>query len=124
MVLLNDCLSYEGSNVRLASVSALPVLLNEYFATEEMLENNRRIVNNYISELLSESKQPARMGHALALGSLPKYNLEPYFDLILESLIKASKITPNTLKWAEGRRDAIKAISLLVSTMVSELGEG
>ncbi|KAF7283125.1 hypothetical protein GWI33_001275 [Rhynchophorus ferrugineus] len=123
LALLNDCLCYEGSNVRLAAVSALPVLLNEYFSTEGMREKNRIIVNNYIHEMLSESKQPSRMGHALALGSLPKYILEPYFDLILESLTKASKVTPNTLKWAEGRRDAIKALTSVVSTMISEIGK-
>ncbi|XP_030759284.1 tubulin-specific chaperone D [Sitophilus oryzae] len=119
LALLNDCLSYEVSNVRLAAISALPVLLDEYFSTEAKSEINKIIVKGYISEIRSETKQSTRMGHALALGSLPKYILQPYFEDIFSSLINASKITPNTLKWAEGRRDSIKALTSIISTILS-----
>lgn len=64
------------------------------------------------------------MGHALALGSLPRDILQQNFDFVVTALIDATKITLATSKWAECRRDAIKALTSVVSTMADEIGKG
>lgn len=122
--LLNDSLSYEVANVRLAAVAALPILLNHFYASPDKLEINRAIVENYASELRMEVKQSSRMGHALALGSLPKHILQPNFDFIVQALVGSTATSVATAKWAESRRDGIKALTLVVSTMADEIGKG
>ncbi|XP_060524658.1 tubulin-specific chaperone D [Cylas formicarius] len=122
MALLNECLSYEVANVRQAAVTAFPVVLGEYYSTPEREESNKVMVERYIRELLSENKQSARMGHALALGSLPRFILLQNFEAVIDALTESSKITPATLKWAESRRDAVKALTMISSTMIGELG--
>lgn len=121
LTLLNDCLPYEVANVRLAAVTALPVLLSEYYPNPDSSEI-KEIVEKYVNEMSMEAKQSSRMGHALALGSLPKHVLRSHFQFVTEALIDASKISVATAKWAEGRRDAIKGLTSVVSTMADEIG--
>ena len=51
------------------------------------------------------------MGYSLALGALPKFMLSGKLRAVLSGLIAASEITKKEEKWAEGRRDALKAIT-------------
>lgn len=51
------------------------------------------------------------MGYCQALGALPKFMICGKFQVILEALITASQITKKEEKWAQARRDAIKAIT-------------
>lgn len=41
-------------------------------------------------------------------------------DLAVESIIKMTEITEGTLKWAESRRDALKALTQISVTIGSE----
>ncbi|XP_050312705.1 tubulin-specific chaperone D [Anthonomus grandis grandis] len=123
LTLLNECLSYEVANVRLAAVSALPFLLNEYMTGTNKTELTKSIISHYVSELNGETRQSSRMGHALALGSLPKHILHPNLDVVISALIGASTITAATIKWAESRRDAVKALTSVVTTMSDEIGK-
>lgn len=120
--LLNDCLPYEVASVRLAAVTALPVLLSEYYPKPDSTKI-KEILKKYVDQVSMEAKQSSRMGHALALGSLPKHVLRSHFQLVTDALINASKISVTTAKWAEGRRDAIKGLSSVVSTMADEIGK-
>lgn len=74
--------------------------------------------------LLSTSFEHVRMGHCLALGVLPKFALHPNLNFVITSLIEASKITQHTSKWAESRRDAVKALTSVADTMADNIGHG
>lgn len=64
------------------------------------------------------------MGHCLALGNLPKFTLQPNLDFVIKALIESTEITANTLKWAESRRDAVKALTSVAVTMADNIGKG
>ena len=74
------------------------MLLDEYFAELNTSELHRRCFT-------------------LALGSLPSFFLSGRVADVLEKLIKCLEITPETEKWAEGRRDAVTAIMGIVKTV-------
>lgn len=38
-------------------------------------------------------------------------------DHVVEAVVKTTEITENTLKWAESRRDALKALTQISSTI-------
>ncbi|RZC41515.1 tubulin-specific chaperone D, partial [Asbolus verrucosus] len=120
--LLNECISYNVPNIQAAAINALPVLLTTHFSSGALVPKQKEIVLKYIHELLTASQQEIRMGHALALGALPKFILEPSLETIIDSLIQSTQITPVTLKWAESRRDAIKALTSLSVTTADEIG--
>uniref|UniRef100_A0A6P7FPZ1 Tubulin-specific chaperone D n=1 Tax=Diabrotica virgifera virgifera TaxID=50390 RepID=A0A6P7FPZ1_DIAVI len=119
--LVNECLSYEVTTIRLAAVKALPTLLQEYFFQD--LSRCDEIVKQYIKELSTTTNEQSRMGHCLALGVLPRLMLERNLDAVVRSLVECATSTPNTIKWAECRRDAIKALTLVAETMVDNIGK-
>lgn len=124
--LLNGCLSYDVLNIRTAAVKALPPLLTEYYqgTTEAQLARRAQIITGYLKNLLSVNTEVTRMGYALAIGSLPKFMLENHLGVVMESLIDSLNMTVETLKWAESRRDAVKAISAVCVTMADNIGGG
>lgn len=124
--LLNGCLSYDVSNIRVAAIKALPPLLTEYYQgnTEAQLARRAQIITDYRKNLMSINTEVTRMGYALALGSLPKFMLEDHLGVIMETLIESLNIKVETLKWAESRRDAVKAISSICVTMADSIGRG
>ncbi|GJQ72923.1 hypothetical protein Trydic_g1566 [Trypoxylus dichotomus] len=121
--LLNECLSYDVPTIRNSAITALPALLSEYYqgTTLEDLAKQESIIRNYIKELSSTNFQVTRMGHALAIGCLPDFMLQPHLSVIVKALIEATVITPTTTKWAESRRDAIKALTSTCVTLENEL---
>ncbi|XP_056642378.1 tubulin-specific chaperone D [Diorhabda sublineata] len=118
--LLNDCLSYEVIGIRLSAITALSTLLQEYYLDKQ--ERCDEIVRQYVKELTTTTNEQSRMGHCLALGVLPKPILKRNFDSIVDVLIECAAITPNTSKWAECRRDAVKALTSVVATMSDSIG--
>lgn len=52
-----------------------------------------------------------RQGHSLALGALPKFMLAGKLRPVLGGLIQATQISEKEDKWAEARRDALKALT-------------
>ncbi|KAJ8964287.1 hypothetical protein NQ317_014583 [Molorchus minor] len=81
------------------------------------------LIVKYVTDVLSTTNQVTRMGHALALGVLPKFMLQPNLNNIIFSLIESTIITPATVKWAESRRDAVKALTSICATMASDIGQ-
>lgn len=65
-----------------------------------------------------------RMGHALALGALPIFMLKDDLNGILNALIEVTYVAPETLKWAESRRDAAKAITAICVSLDGEIKTG
>ncbi|CAH1996514.1 unnamed protein product [Acanthoscelides obtectus] len=119
--LLNECLSYDVATIRMAAINALPSLLNEYYSDKS--EKYNQLVKDYAKELKATTVQAHRMGHCLALGALPKFVLAPNYDFIVTSLIEATVIELATVKWAESRRDAVKALTSIANTMSDHLGK-
>ncbi|KAJ8975560.1 hypothetical protein NQ317_000744 [Molorchus minor] len=106
-----------------AAINALPVLLGEYYSTQDSTPKTNDLIVKYVTDVLSTTNQVTRMGHALALGVLPKFMLQPNLNNIIFSLIESTIITPATVKWAESRRDAVKALTSICATMASDIGQ-
>ncbi|KAL3280428.1 hypothetical protein HHI36_017910 [Cryptolaemus montrouzieri] len=119
--LINECIPYDVTNIRDLAIKALPVLIQEYYNDDSKASKQKEIVDNYLKQLLSINSQVNRMGHALAIGALPQFMLNVSLPIIIEALIEASVITPATLKWAEARRDAVKALSGVVTTLGDDI---
>lgn len=125
--MLNECIAYKAQsiNIRANAVSALPILLQEYFSSGNNVEKVNNLVRKYVNDLLSENLELNRMGHALALGALPKFVLTTSnLNFILNKLMESTLMTPVSLKWAESRRDAIRALTSICITMSEEIGNG
>lgn len=119
--LLNECISYEVAMIRLAAVTALPALLQEYYLTK--LEICDTITKQYVNELINTTSEQSRMGHCLALGALSKPILERNLDFVVTSLIRSMEPTPISAKWAESRRDAVKALTSVTLLMGDNIGK-
>ena len=93
-------------------VVCLPAALFVTFTQDGSLyvpHHAERVLEKYILELRS-SVEITRMGHALALGGMPRFMLAGKLNVVLEGLIAASTIGEKDSKMADARRDAIKAI--------------
>lgn len=121
-LLLDECLLSEVPVIRMKSVAALPSFFEEYYKVvknEEIIyleEEKNKVVERYIAELLSLN-QTARLGFAMAIGNFPKFMLLGKLNELISALLETLKITEFTLKWAESRRDSIKALISIVSTV-------
>ncbi|XP_014252404.1 tubulin-specific chaperone D [Cimex lectularius] len=115
---VNECLCHEVGNIRAYAASALPSLCLEYYSCngEGDVGKCAEIVRSY-TEKLEANDEILRVGHALALGSLPKFMLHGLVDYVVNKLMKCSLITPNTEKWVESRKFAIKAMTSVCSTV-------
>ena len=51
------------------------------------------------------------MGHSRALGAFPKFMLEGGLGEVLSALVEASRLVEKEAKFAEARRDAVRAIT-------------
>ena len=83
-----------------------------------MLDTQRRdkLVSSFIGKL--EGAEMVRRGFSSALGVLPGSILRGKEEEVIHALIKCSKITEGTDKWAEARRDAVKALGSIVFTVL------
>lgn len=111
---------YDVINVRNSALSALPPLLNEYFQDNIKVQEN--IIKKYIESLKQTTSQVVRMGNISALGVLPAPIIESFVDIIIEAVLRSMVITPETLKWAESRRDAIKSLASICSSLQNRFG--
>lgn len=124
--LLNDCIAYDVPHIRAAAISALPSFIAEYYkGTDQTMKTKRsNIIDKYIKNLKVVNTEVMRMGHALALGALPAFMLKDNLDGILDALVSVTYITPETLKWAESRRDAAKAITSVCVNLNGDIKTG
>lgn len=121
--LLDECFSHEVLIIRTRAASALPIFLSEYYRTLEKDESwtinvtaRDSIIIKY-TEKLSANNEVIRMGFALAIGSLPEFILKGNLHTVIPALIKCTQITESTAKWAESRRDAVKALISVCTTV-------
>ncbi|XP_060071725.1 tubulin-specific chaperone D-like [Ylistrum balloti] len=111
--IIDDCLHHIEPEIQEAAVAAIPAFFQEYYS-----DSNRDAFpdkqENVISRYLEELKSPveiSRMGYSLAIGALPKFFIKNKLRGILSGLMGATRVTEKEKKWAESRRDAIKAIT-------------
>ncbi|XP_045621060.2 tubulin-specific chaperone D isoform X2 [Procambarus clarkii] len=116
--LLEECMIYVDENIRAAALEALPPLWTTYFepTTEEKLKWRDELIKRY-THALHTDKEIHSLGFAAALGCLTHSLVVGKFDIVLEGLINATKITPGTTNWAQTRKEAINSIFRLVKTV-------
>lgn len=120
--LMDECLISEVPVVRAKAAAALPSFFEEYYQVEKfgkkeaLRQNCYNLINKYINELLCLS-QTARLGYAEAIGNMPSFMVIGKLNELIQALFESLKITQETLKWAESRRNSIKALVALVSTV-------
>ncbi|XP_022110714.1 tubulin-specific chaperone D-like isoform X2 [Acanthaster planci] len=76
-----------------------------------------KVLDRYLHELATSQQEMGRMGAAMSLGRQPKFMLETKLMKVLQGLAKASSISSQTEKFAESRRDVIKAIARICKTV-------
>ncbi|KAK3089885.1 hypothetical protein FSP39_007355 [Pinctada imbricata] len=111
--IIDDCLHHIEPEIQVAAAAAIPAFFREYYMDsfgkpkDNMQEN---IVDRYLKELQG-TMETTSMGFSLAIGALPKFMICGKLEQILKDLIIASSVTPNHEKWAEGRKEALKALT-------------
>ena len=140
-ITLDENLSSTDPTVQEKSVLAAAAYVKEYCTTREACDE---VLKSYLSNL--DTSELHRRGFSLAIGSLPEFALVGRLDQILVALIGRCTVTPcsatsslspcrasgvnllvdldgnKTLgpeqeRWAEGRRDVVRAISRIVKTV-------
>lgn len=123
--LIEECLSHEVQIIREKAIQALPLVFDQYLRDDNLKygeldakTKRAQLVAKYCEQLSSTSVNGLvlRMGHARAVGSLPKYVLTEHLPAIIRSLIECTKVTDTTHKWAEARRDAVIGLTEVCST--------
>lgn len=133
--IINMCIIKKSLQIREAGVAALASLCETYYKSEYFNKSNDELVAYYLKGCENDLEENIRMGFVLALGSLPKFMVQPNFDKIIVTLMKQtltpilqssvlsneieSRQTENplTANWAESRRDSIKALGNVIQTI-------
>lgn len=129
------CIIKKSLQIREAGIAALGPLCENYYSTENSNKSNDELVAYYLKGCENDLEENIRMGFVLALGSLPKFMIQPNFEKIVVALMKQTLIptlqfsvlskeidnrqTENaiTANWAESRRDSIKALGNVIQTV-------
>ena len=128
--ILEENIAHLDPLVQSKSIAALPNFLQTYFVVSDgdadenggriKIEKRDALIDEYVKILSNTStNENTQRGFCLALGSLPIKILEGKVDVVLQILIKCSELISggSTEKWAEGRRDALKALINVVKTL-------
>ncbi|EFX77856.1 hypothetical protein DAPPUDRAFT_247139 [Daphnia pulex] len=112
---LRECLASADSNVQQSAISAVTALIGDYFR-HQLVEKLTALLNHFLPEVTSNNQQ-ARVGNALALGSMPRFLLTVSLPKVIQQLCTCALITDKTLQWAESRKNALTALSLVCTTV-------
>jgi hypothetical protein len=115
MKALRECLASADSNVQHSAISAVTALIGEYFQ-HQSAEKFTDLLNHFLPEVTGNNQQ-ARVGNALALGSMPRFLLTVSLSEVIQQLCTCALITDKTLQWAESRKNALTALSLVCTTV-------
>jgi len=104
-------------SVQQAGVAAVPAFLDMFWVVDGILDTEKRdnLVTTFIGKL-GGGGEMVRRGFSSALGVLPGSILRGKEEEVIHALIKCSKISEGSEKWAEARRDAVKALGNVVCT--------
>ncbi|CAH0407276.1 unnamed protein product [Chilo suppressalis] len=123
--LIEECLSHEVQAIREKAIYALPLVFDQYLRDDKLVYGDKtakvkrmELIEKYCEQLTNTGVNGLvlRMGYSRAVGSLPKSVLSEQLPLIIQSLIDCAKVSENTLKWAEGRRDAVIGLTEVCHT--------
>ncbi|XP_053309176.1 tubulin-specific chaperone D [Spea bombifrons] len=124
--LINDSLknlhlvsSSSRPRIKEAAVSALSALCDAFYrnpAGDADPAVQGDLVTLYVAELQS-AEEMTRCGFSLALGALPRFMLRFKLQQVLEGLRNVTLITGRDVRFAESRRDALKAIARVCQTV-------
>jgi tubulin-specific chaperone D len=123
--LIDSCIVSKTSRIRELGVVALASFCEHYYSGSG---ETAEILKNYLIGSNNDLEEHVRMGYVLAIGSLPTFMLLSSIDEVIDKLIdhslvpeeseiKASGLNPIILNWSESRRDSVKAIGNIVSTV-------
>ncbi|XP_046633039.1 tubulin-specific chaperone D-like isoform X2 [Daphnia pulicaria] len=112
---LRECLASADSNVQQSAISAVTALIGEYFR-HQPVEKLTALLNHFLPGVTSNNQQ-ARVGNALTLGSMPRFLLTVSLPKVIQQLCTCALITDKTLQWAESRKNALTALSLVCTTV-------
>ncbi|CAL7948916.1 unnamed protein product [Xylocopa violacea] len=113
--LLEECLGHEVSAVKIKAAEAHTEFFQKYYANIDSQDRNI-VINRYLDNLQSNN-QLVRIGFAQAIGYFPLFIICERVKDIIETLIKCTQISENTLKWAESRKEAIHALIMVCKTL-------
>ncbi|VVD01854.1 unnamed protein product [Leptidea sinapis] len=124
--LIEECLSHEVLVIREKAIEALPLVFEQYLRDDDVIygdvtikQKRAQLLEKYCHQLANTSVNglPLRMGFSRAVGSLPKFVLHDHLELVIRSLIGCTKVTEQTMQWAEARRDAVLGLTDICQTM-------
>lgn len=124
--LIDECLAHDVQVIREKAITALPYLIEEYLHDDDVYYDGvsskakrDALVDKFCQQLSNTGVNGLvlRMGHARALGLLPKFVLLENLPRIMQALIHCTKITGPTSKWAESRRDAVIGLTAVCQTL-------
>jgi len=120
---LDENLSDMDSRVQSASVAAIPALTSQYYCSPVTGEVDSVARDSFVHQYLNMLKgnEQHRKGFSLALGSLEPKLLIGVEEEIIHCLIICSRVSEGTEKWAEGRRDALKALTSVCTKLAARL---
>lgn len=127
-VLIDSCIISKTTRIRELGVVALSSLCPSYY---ENKTDKINIVKNYLHNSSNDLEEHIRSGYVLSIGVLPKFMLLPLKAEVLrelinlslvptEALIKSAGLNAIILNWSEARRDAVKAVGSVISTLEYE----
>lgn len=112
---LKECLASADSNVQQSSIGAVTSLIGQFFQ-QQPTDQLSSLLHNFLPEVTSNNQQ-ARVGNALALGSMPRFLLIVSLDEVIQQLCTCALITDKTLQWAESRKNALTALAQVCNTV-------
>ncbi|XP_008554133.1 tubulin-specific chaperone D [Microplitis demolitor] len=118
--LLEDCLNHDVSVVKSKAAEAHTQFFSEYYTdAHESKKKRDLVIDRYLFNLKSNNES-RRIGFAQAIGYFPPFILQERLKDIFEALFACSKITKESLHWAESRKNAIQSITLIIKNLEIE----
>ena len=104
-------------SVQQAAIDAFPAFFDQFWLINGVLDEERRnkTLNNFL-EKLNTNNENVRKGFSSVLGVLPGSFVRGREEDVLHALIRCSKVSDATEKWAEARRESVKGVGTLVCT--------
>ena len=112
---LYECLASSDGAIQKLAVKAITSLVGEYLA-DRTKEAHLTILHRFLAETTGNNQQ-ARMGNALAVGSMPTFVLLADIPAVVQQLRLCATISDKTGQWAEARKNALWALSQVASTV-------
>lgn len=123
--LIDSCIISKASRIREMGVSALSSLCQNYY---KGADGNAEIRENYLKGSDNDLEEHVRMGYVLAIGALPDFMLLPVIEDVIGKLIelslvpsepsiRAAGLNPIIIGWSESRRDSVKAIGTVITSV-------